>query len=179
MYCEKVDFLVSEVILFYRLCFFFFSHLYPMAHPQLCLPEFFFLLFFLLTPRPPCLFYRFFPSNAKFLHLFPCFSFSLSTHTSHTLFSLFFFSHACVSPTHLFRQSCARCHVAATAFARRASASARRAGSALRATRERAIPAVKNTASATTGPASASPAGRGSTVTSVSRLHVGVINYSL
>lgn len=65
-------------------------------------------------------------------------------------------------------QSCAWCHVAATASAPRASASARRVGLALRATRERATPAVKNTASATTGPASASLAGRESTVTWVS-----------
>lgn len=53
-------------------------------------------------------------------------------------------------------------------FAQRASASARRVGLALRATRERAILAVKNTASATTGPASANLAGRESIVTLVS-----------
>ncbi|KAA8588512.1 hypothetical protein FQN60_009857 [Etheostoma spectabile] len=50
-------------------------------------------------------------------------------------------------------------------FAQRVGASAGRVGSALRATRERAILAVKNTASATTGPASASLAGKESTVT--------------
>lgn len=52
-------------------------------------------------------------------------------------------------------------------FAQRASASARRAGLALRVTREHAILAAKNTASATTGPASASLAGRESTATLV------------
>jgi len=79
-----------------------------------------------------------------------------------------FFSHACLHPP--VHQSCARCHVAATVFAQRASASARRVGSAPRVTREHATLAAKNTASATMGPASASLAGKESTVTSVSRV---------
>lgn len=45
----------------------------------------------------------------------------------------------------------------------------------LRATRERAILAVRSTASAMTGHASASPAGRGSTVTLVSACGSAII----
>lgn len=77
----------------------------------------------------------------------------------------------CVFPLTFFFpawQSCARCHVAAMALAQRASVSVRRVGLAPRATREHAIHAARNMASATTGPASVSLAGRGNTATSVS-----------
>lgn len=71
-------------------------------------------------------------------------------------------------------QSCARCHVAAMVLAQRASVSVRRAGLAPRATREHAIHAARNMASATTGPASVSLAGRGNTAISVSCVCVRV-----
>lgn len=176
VYCEKVDFLVSEVILFYRLflSFFFFSFTYL----QCLTPssEFFFYSFSLFFSRG-CFFSIFFFFFLLFLSTARFLNFSLSLPL--TLARFFFFSHTCPHPP--IRQSCARCHVAATVSARRASASARRVGLALRATRERAIPAAKNTASATMGPASVSPAGRESTVTLVSCVcvHVGVFNYSL
>lgn len=92
-----------------------------------------------------------------------------------------FFPSRTVFPRPPVRQSCARCHVAAMVFAQRAGASVKRAGLAPRATRERAILAAKNMASATMGPASASLAGRESTATLVRTVlvHVGVFNYSL
>lgn len=133
-----------------------------MAHPQL-----FETLSALYVPGAS---FTFFPSStAQFLHLFHSLSFP-----SPLTLKCFFFSHAYLHPP--VRQSCARCHVAATAFAQKASASARRVGLALRATREHAILAAKSTASATMGPACANLAGRESTVTLVSgaRVHVGV-----
>lgn len=132
-----------------------------------------FLTFFSSLHVPCASFYLFLSSNAQFLHLFPSLSFSLPL-TLNTLFSH-------VYPCPPVWQSCARCHVAATVFAQRASAGVRRVGLVLRATREHAILAVKNTASATTGPASANQAGRENTVTLVScvLVHVGVFNYSL
>lgn len=139
-----------------------------MAHPKFRFSFFTLTFLFSVSPVPllPFLF------SAQFLHLFPSLSFSLSL--TYTLFS-HVYSHPPV------RQSCARCHVAAMVFARRAGASAKRAGLAPRATRERVILAAKNTASATMGPASASLAGRESTVTLVRSVlvHVGVFNYSL
>ena len=169
VYCEKVDFLVSEVILFYRLFFFFsFTYLQCLTPSS----EFFSTLF--LSSCPVCAFFFF--KLYSFHRSIPSF---LTLSSSHTPALFFFFSHTCPHPP--IRQSCARCHVAATVSARRASASARKVGLALRATRERAILAAKNTASATMGPASVSLAGRESTVTLVSCVcvHVGVFNYSL
>lgn len=86
MYCEKVDFLVSAVILFYRL-FFFLSHLYPMTHPNSELSTFF------LSPCPRCLFYLFFQT----LNSSICFPLSHSLFLSHL--HAFFLTHI---PTHLF-----------------------------------------------------------------------------
>ncbi len=147
VYCEKVDFLVSEVILFYYLCFFFLS---PISNGSPPTP-------LSLSPVPflPFLFFqRSIPPFVSLSLILPC---------SHTYTH---FSHPYPCPPVL--QSCARCHVAATVFAQRASASVRRVGLALRATREHAILAAKNTASAMTGPASVSLAGRESIVTLVS-----------
>lgn len=160
VYCENVDSLVSEVIFFYRLLFFF-SPVSNGSPPTLW-------NFFLLSASP-----------VPLLHFSPLppLNSSICSTPSHSLpFSHLnaFFSHAYLHPP--VRQSCARCHVAATAFAQKASASARRVGLALRATREHAILAAKSTASATMGPACANLAGRESTVTLVSgaRVHVGV-----
>ena len=86
VYCEKVDFLVSEVILFYRL-FFFFLHLPPMSHPQLWI----FLYSFSLFWSRVCFFFfktLFFPPLDSFI--------SHSLFLSHSRAFFFLFSH--VSP---------------------------------------------------------------------------------
>lgn len=154
VYCEKVD-LESRRLFSITCGVFSRTYVYPMAQPLLL-----FILFFFLTPCPPCLFHLVFSSNTQFLHWF-LLPLILSSSDTSTL-SFHGYPHQPVW------QSCAQCHVAATVFAQRASVSARRAGLAPHATREHAILAVKSTASATTGPASVSLAGRESTATLVS-----------
>ena len=89
VYCEKVDFLVSEVILFYRLFFFFPSPTSNVSPPAL---NFSLLFFSLLVPCVLFFFLNFILSTARFLR------FSLSLPLT---LPRFFFSFLTRVPTHL------------------------------------------------------------------------------
>lgn len=165
VYCEKVD---------------FFS---LWGYPLLLFVFFSFTYIRWLTPNSE--FLSFFSSSCLLCLFLPFLFFQRSIPPSVPLPLILSFSHTHTLFSHVYPhppvwQSCAQCHVAAMVFAQRASASVRRVGLALHATREHAILAVKNMASATMGPASASRAGRESTVTLVScvLVHVEWFNYS-